>query len=396
MFQGLADVGTLGVAVSGGPDSTALLHCLHRFAARRAPPPRLVVLTVDHGLRPGSAAEADAVCALARSLGHGAERLAWVHHDAPPASDLQARARAARYRLLAEAAAGAGCGAVALAHTLDDQAETFLMRLVRGSGVYGLAGMAPERVVDGMRFVRPLLAVPKARLVATCRAAGLAFVDDPSNADADRFLRARVRALAPALAAAGLTAEVLADTAARLARAAAALDRVTADLEAAAVTDHGGVVSVEAARLLAAPEEVALRLVSRQIRRIRPGDHPPRLAPLEAWWALVGAAAPADACRRTIAGVVLERRAGRIWLYAEAGRRGFPVVPVSAAGSVLWDGRIRLQVAGPVPPGTVIRAARGDERRPDLPPRAAASLPVVAPAEAAPEARNGNSISDFQ
>ncbi|WP_075215234.1 tRNA lysidine(34) synthetase TilS [Mongoliimonas terrestris] len=375
LFGDLGSIRALGVAVSGGPDSTALLHLLHRHAARSEPSRRLVVFTVDHRLRPEAAREAAAVMAMAAGLGLSGEILAWEHDAAPPVADLQAAARAARYRLIAEAAHRHGVEAVALGHTLDDQAETFLMRLIRGSGVYGLAGMPRERCVHGMRFVRPLLGVPKARLVAACRAAGLTFAVDPSNT-ADRFLRARVRRLAPALAEVGLTASVLAETAHRLARAAAVIDGVVADLRRAAVTDHGGVVSIAADPFRAAPDEVALRLLSGEIRRVRPTDYPPRIAALEAFLDAVRAA-PGPIARRTVAGVVIEPKPDRLWLYAEAGRRGFPEVMVSEPCTLVWDGRIPVPIAAPVSPGTVVRAARKDERRKDLPARAASSLPVV-------------------
>jgi tRNA(Ile)-lysidine synthase len=235
--------------------------------------------------------------------------------------------------------------------------------------------MGGERTVHGVRFVRPLLELPKRRLVATCSAAGVAFVEDPSNAS-DRFLRARIRRLMPELAAVGLTAERLAGTARRLARAAAAVDAMVADLGRAAVTDHDGVVSVDAGRLRAAPEEVSLRLLAELVRCIRPAAYLPRAAALEDWLAAFRAE-PSTLRRRTVAGVVLDLRRGRLWLYAEAGRRGFPTDPVSGPGEHLWDGRIRVVLAGDVPDGLTCGPASGDRRRADLPKAAAASLPVV-------------------
>ncbi|BBE74059.1 tRNA lysidine(34) synthetase TilS [Oharaeibacter diazotrophicus] len=365
-LEGLAAV---GVAVSGGPDSTALLLIADRWARATSAPPDLHVLTVDHGLRTAARAEAEAVAALAGRLGRPAEILVWDHAGAPPAADLQAAARAARYSLLADAARRRGLAAVLLAHTRDDVAETFLIRLARGSGLAGLAAMRPERIVDGVRFLRPLLAVPKARLAATVAAAGLVAADDPSNR-ADRFLRARIRATLPALAALGLTPERLAATAHRLARAAAVVEAATADLRAGAVTDHGGVFAVDAVALAAAPAEVGLRLLSDLARAVRPGDYGPRAAPLEAWLdAFAAGAAP----RRTVAGVVLDARRRRaVWLYAEAGRAGFPVLALDRPGRHVWDGRFAVDVAVAPPPGARVVAGRDLAA---LPRAAAAGLP---------------------
>ncbi len=201
--------------------------------------------------------------------------------------------------------------------------------------------------MHGVRFVRPLLGLPKARLVATVAAAGLTAVDDPSNAS-DRFLRARVRRLMPALADLGLTPERLADTARRLARAADAIDTMAESLRQTAVHDHGGVYSVEVAALRSAPEEIALRVIADLVRTVRPAGYLPRAAPLEAWMAEFRATG--TAARRTLAGVVIDRRKDRVWLYAEAGRGGFPEVPVPGPGRFRWDDRFEVDVVGPVAP----------------------------------------------
>ena len=176
---------------------------LPRFCCwRRAGPkkrikraPKLLAVTVDHGLRPESAREAAAVGKLARRFGVRHTILRW--RGAKPKTGLQEAARHARYRLLAQAAARANCEHVLTAHTLDDQAETVLFRLARGSGLTGLAGMAyalpiPVGEEQAVFLVRPLLGVSKARLVATLRAAGVAHSEDPTNRD-PRFARTRLR-----------------------------------------------------------------------------------------------------------------------------------------------------------------------------------------------------------
>lgn len=373
LFSCFRRLPAIGVAVSGGPDSTALLLLLDHWS-RLCGGPELYVLTVDHGLRAAAAGEAEAVLALAARLGRPAEKLLWHHDGAPPVADLQARARDARYRLLAAAAGRRGLSALALAHTLDDQAETFMMRLARGSGVRGLAAMAAERTAHGVRFVRPLIDVEKSRLLAFLEARGEPYVTDPSNA-ADRFLRARVRKLMPALADAGLGARRLADTARRMARAEAALAATTAALRAGIARDHGGVFSVDTGGLSDAPDELALRLLADLVGSVRPRPYPPRAAAFEHW---LDAFRAKEAPRRaTMAGVVLDCRSDRLWLYAESGRVGFPHVRIDADGTYCWDDRFAVTVDGLAGTPLVIAAATGEHRRRDLPPTAAGSLPAA-------------------
>jgi tRNA(Ile)-lysidine synthase len=178
----------LAVAVSGGADSLALLHALRTLASPRGW--RLEVVTVDHGMRPGSAADAEFVVDHAKSVGLGAHRvtIAPAGLDAHRGAGPEGAARAARYRALAETAAAAGCGFVATGHTMDDQAETVLLQLLRGAGPEGLGGMA---VRDGW-LLRPLLDVRRFQTRACCLALDLAWREDPSNQD-QRLLRNAVR-----------------------------------------------------------------------------------------------------------------------------------------------------------------------------------------------------------
>jgi tRNA(Ile)-lysidine synthase len=181
---------TVVVACSGGPDSTALVDAL----ARLAPPRRLslFVAHVDHGLRPGSDAEAAAVEELASSRGLPFRAL---RVTVEPGGSLQDRARTARHAALRALAAEIGAAAIALGHTADDQAETVLMRALSGATPRALRAMGPR---DGM-LARPLLRVWREQTVAYCDALGLPVLDDPANAD-PRFLRSRVRhQLLPAL-----------------------------------------------------------------------------------------------------------------------------------------------------------------------------------------------------
>ena len=185
------------LAVSGGPDSMALMWLAARWRRALARGPRLIAVTVDHGLRPEAAREARDVKRLARTLDLPHRTLRWT--GAKPKTGLPAAARAARYRLLAQAARASGATHILTAHTRDDQAETLLMRMLRGSGIAGLAAMARETERDGVWLARPLLDVPKSQLVATLGKAKIAFADDPTNSDTS-FTRPRLRALMPALA----------------------------------------------------------------------------------------------------------------------------------------------------------------------------------------------------
>lgn len=261
----LAEFPRVALAVSGGPDSLALMHLAAEWAARRAEAPELLVLTVDHGLRPGSAVVADGVVERAGGLGLVARRLDW--EGPKPATALQERARAARRALLVAAAREDGAGALVLAHTLDDQAETILMRLGAGTGIGGLAGMA-ARVGGDPVLLRPFLGIAKARLLATLAARGLAFHDDPANGE-PRFQRARLRAAAPVFASAGLTPARLALVAAKARRADAALDHRVRTLLA------DGATALPRAAYEAEPDEIRLRILARLIATVGAEVPPP-------------------------------------------------------------------------------------------------------------------------
>ncbi|HEX4159958.1 MAG TPA: tRNA lysidine(34) synthetase TilS [Rhizomicrobium sp.] len=270
------------VAVSGGGDSTALMLLLAEWAndsGREKP----VVLTVDHGLVAGSDRVAAEVGVKARNLGLDAHVLEW--RGRKPLSDIEAAARAARYRLMANWCRAHRHHALYVAHTLEDQAETFLLRLARGSGVDGLAAMReiaafPLSGFEGMRVMRPLLQVPRARLRALLATRDLDWHDDAMNAD-PRFARTRLRAIWPQLAAAGLTAERIADAASHLARARAALDCDVVALLAQASRESGKSVLLDGMALAAAPREIGLRALARVLMQVSARDYRPRFERLE-------------------------------------------------------------------------------------------------------------------
>lgn len=167
------DNGRILLGVSGGPDSLTMLILAHV-----ACPERIVVATVDHGLRPEAATEADFVAGLCAQAGIAH---AILRPSSPITGNLQSAARAARYALLSKHALGADCRWIATAHHGDDQLETMLMRLARGSGVDGLAAIRARN----NNIIRPLLDFTKAELEAVCARAGIEPVHDPSNEDSD-------------------------------------------------------------------------------------------------------------------------------------------------------------------------------------------------------------------
>jgi tRNA(Ile)-lysidine synthase len=330
LFDDLHSAPALVIAVSGGPDSTALLVLVARWRAARKQGPALLAVTVDHALRPESAREARAVKRLTGKLGIRHRTLRWT--GSKPATALQEEARHVRYQLLAAAARGAGAPCVLTAHTLDDQAETVLLRMARGSGLSGLGAMARQTLLPipvlntagatdkkaAVVLVRPLLDLPKARLVATLAAMGISFVDDPTNRD-PRFTRPRLRELMPALAAEGLDARRLALLARRLRRAEATIE-VAVEAASAVVTDTPldassgkcGPFSMDAEKLCGLPAEVGLRVLGRAIALA--GDEGPlQLGKLEALHAELQAAMVDNVrLRRTLAGALVTHSGGRV------------------------------------------------------------------------------------
>jgi tRNA(Ile)-lysidine synthase len=327
LFSGLEDLRGLVLAVSGGSDSTALLVLAARWASglkkRRKHPPNLAAVTVDHGFRPESKREALAVKRLARRLGVPHRTLSW--RGRKPKTGLQEAARDARYRLLAEAAARTGYEYVLTAHTLDDQAETVLFRLARGSGLTGLAGMAraspiPAGGGTAIFLVRPLLRISKARLIATLRAAGVAHSEDPTNRD-PRFTRTRLRALLPELAREGLDARGLSRLAARMRRAEATIEFAVAAARRALAPGpwrERGPIAFATARFADLPAEVALRLLGRAIAHAG-NEGPVELGKLELLYdALRSARAP---LRRTLAGALITLSPERLTIERAPARR---------------------------------------------------------------------------
>ena len=337
LFADLSGAKGLILAVSGGPDSTALMALVAAWQER---PPALVV-TVDHGLRPDAADEAAMVAANAKRLGLPAQ----IVKAGPIAGrgNLQASARAARYGLLADAARAAGHDTIVTAHHRDDQAETFLLRLARGSGVYGLAAMAPITELGGLTLARPLLNVSAEALASVVQASGLAFVDDPSNADM-RYDRVRMRQLLPSLAGHGLTAERLSETAGRLSRAAEAIDgEATKILKRAVTADDFGVVRGDPAPFMVGHPEIGLRALGRLLQAVSGSHYTPGMKPLERLYPVIadGVSGPV---RRTLHGTTVAISAGRFTVLREWGRHGPENLAVKPGEAIVFDGRFAVSV----------------------------------------------------
>ncbi|QFU18016.1 tRNA lysidine(34) synthetase TilS [Microvirga thermotolerans] len=320
LFASLSSARAVLAAVSGGPDSTALMHllALWREAGNRPP---VLVATVDHGLRPEAAREAAFVAEGAARLGLPHRTLRWT--GPKPGTGLQEAARDARYGLLARLAREEGATHLVTAHTLDDQAETVLMRLARGSGLTGLGGMRPERDRDGLRHVRPLLDWPKRALLDLCRREGWPYVEDPSNAD-ERFARVRWRRLMPSLAAEGMTAERLALLARRARRAEEALEAKAAEALARARPESGeGGLELDATPLAEEPFEIALRFFVHALGQAGMRIESGRLQRLEACTdRLREALAKGEGLRVSIAGALVRLDArGRLAIAPEPPRR---------------------------------------------------------------------------
>jgi len=316
-----------------------LVLLVDRWARRRGG--RAVALTVDHRLRRGSGVEARAVGQLLAP--HGIAHHVLTRRGPPPTSNIQAAARDARYGLLGAWCRREGVLHLALAHHLNDQAETFLLRLGRGSGADGLACMPVESALHDLRLIRPLLDVPPERLRALLRRRGIGWIEDPSNQDKG-FARVRVRAALPAFAAEGLAVERLAATAGNMGRVRAVLEQQTADLLArAAIVFPAGYCMLDDEILAAAPAELSLRALSRALMCIGANPYAPRLARLERLHdrirnGALGGGATLAGCR------ILPRRNG--FLITRERRAVGGDVPIGPGMDVVWDSRFRFRMAG--------------------------------------------------
>ncbi len=325
---------SLGLAVSGGGDSMALLHLAVACGLRPA------IVTVNHGLRAEAAGEADQVAAVATSLGLRHSTLLWQGWD--HSGNLQDAARKARRSLIAAWARENHIAAVALGHTQNDVAETFVMRLARGAGVDGLATMAQHWREGGILWQRPLLGFTRTELRAWLQAQGKTWVEDPSN-DNSRFDRVRARKALVHLQPLGITSANLAQVAAHLAEARTALDALADQWASQTLHEEAGTVLIAPA-LWTAPAETQRRVLQRVLMWIAPADYAPRGSQLGHLLARLAAGQAA-----TLAGVR--------FIHGRGGLRALREVKAAAPrcpADHLWDGR--WQVAGDLPQGAELGA----------------------------------------
>ncbi len=339
----LAPDGPLGIALSGGGDSAALLALTVDWASRQGR--AIAAATVDHRLRPDARTEAEAAGRLAARLGVPHAILTW--EEGPGPGNLMAQARDARIRLLSAWAQAHGLAAVLTGHTLDDQAETVLMRLARGSGVDGLAGIPAAQRHGDTLFLRPLLSQRRSDLRQVLCAKGLGWIEDPTNAD-PRFDRVRMRQALAVLAPLGIGAAGLAETAERLAGQRAVLESVAADLLATARRWGGaGEARLSLGLLCDAAPDTRFRALSDTLQRIGGGDYRPRQAALERMYQQIAASGAG-----TLAGCCFQAKTGELAIWREPSAAA---PAVSQGAEVVWDGRWRLRFTGTWPRAVVGR-----------------------------------------
>lgn len=338
LFAGVARERAIGLAVSGGADSLALLVLARRWAANLPGAPRLHVYSVDHGLRPEAAAEVAMVLGAAKSLGIAATGLRW--QGSKPVSGVQEAARAARYGLIGAAMAADGVGVLLTAHHRNDQAETVLMRMAHGSGIEGLRGMADMAEIEGVRVFRPLLQVDPGVLREIVEAAGLTPVEDPSNTDA-HYERVRWRQVMPQLAALGLDAATIAAFAERMGEADAAIAQMADGCFSEIVRLDGfGAARIELSPFIGLSPAISTRVLSRVLKIVGGRQKPRALGQVERLRQLIAD----DTLPRstTVLGCVIRIKDGAVAVAREPGRSVPPDAPLLPHGELVWDERFRI------------------------------------------------------
>ena len=328
---------TVALAISGGPDSMALALLMKDWGQTNNV--RLKAFIVDHSLRATSASEAERTRVQLESLAIPAKVLVWEH--APIASRIHILARKARYELLTSACRAEGINSLFLAHQKEDQAETILMRIAKGSGIDGLSGIAAESEQNGIKFLRPFLSFSKERLIATCQAAKITFVSDPSN-QSEKFARGRLRRVMPLLADEGLTVERLCDLGARAKDAKEALDYMTGELlRTASDRNLAGVIRIERKALISAPRAIALRALATCLQSIHHEDYGPEQ--LSLMRLLEELFLPTAMTPRTLHGSLLSLTEKHVIIMRE-----YSVIKselsVETGDEVIWDGRWQVKL----------------------------------------------------
>lgn len=328
----------VALAVSGGSDSTALMRLAADWARTNHPGIVLSVLTVDHGLRPEAAAEALQVGRWAAECGLAHHLLRWTE-EPKPASGLQARARAARYGLMADWCRAHGASALLTAHTLDDQAETVLMRLARTLSPDSLAGIRPVGDWEGLPLLRPLLGVKRRVLRDWLTTLGQNWIEDPSNDDT-RFERVRARQRLATMS--PESSRRLAELAEKCARASALLAACSQRWISFSLQEHeAGICHIAAGDFRPLPAALQERILATIIAHYGGGQGAVEAEELRrvARWACT-AEGPV---RCTLGGALLGRRKTGFWVTREAARIEARPQVVPGSGKLLWDKRFMIE-----------------------------------------------------
>jgi tRNA(Ile)-lysidine synthase len=341
-LEGLQPQWPMAVAVSGGGDSMALLRLTHQWAEERGQKNVLTAITVDHGLRADSAAEVAQVKTWCEDLSISHVTLKW--EGGKPAGNLQAEARQARYDLMVQWCERSHTKSLLVAHHLEDQAETLLLRLVRGSGVDGLSGMAAKRTLGdgpGVQLLRPLLSFSKDRLRDTLEECGQDFIEDPSNEDA-KYARVQVRQLRDQLSSLGLEPQRLADTAVRLQDAREALEFYANAVFDASVSSHPtGFVRLDPEELKQAPREIGLRVLARCLSKVSGNPYRPRSEKLDRMY---GRIVDGGFQGATLHGCQAAQEGDETLIFRELRAVAEPLfVADLKEGTPVWDGRFGIE-----------------------------------------------------
>jgi len=338
LFAPAANEKAIGLAVSGGPDSLALMLLAQSWAQSLATPPKLIVYSLDHGLRPEARDEVAMVLDASSRLGLEARALAWT--DEKPETGVQEAARQARYRLIGEAMAADGATMLLTAHHRADQAETVLMRLAHGSGVEGLKAMMPMAMLDNLVIFRPLLEAEPAALAALVAEAGIEPAHDPSNDDSD-YERIRWRKMLPALAEHGLDSATLSRFAARMGEADEALRQIAHAAFAEMVTFDGfGAALLSASGFTALSPAIGRRVLGRVLNIVGGRQKPRALGQVERLYDQI---ASRDLPRgATLLGAVTRLKGDVLTISREPGRALPGDRPLPPGTELIWDERFRI------------------------------------------------------
>lgn len=338
LFVPAAAEPAIGLAVSGGPDSLALMLLAHRWAGTLDNAPRIIIYSVDHALRPEAASEVAMVLALSSQLGFEGRGLKWSADK--PETGVQEAARQARYGLIGEAMRADGATMLLTGHHRMDQAETVLMRLAHGSGIDGLGAMARLAEVAGLRLFRPFLDVEPAALAAVVHEAGLTPALDPSNHDTD-YERVRWRKLLPILSEEGLDSATLSRFAQRMSEADEALTQLAqAAFDELVTLDGFGAATLPMAALESLSPAIGRRVLARVLNIVGGRQRPRALGQVERLYdQIIDRALPRAA---TLLGAVVRIKGAALSISREPGRALPEERPLRSGAQMTWDERFRI------------------------------------------------------